>query len=134
MMEAMRPLAITILALAGLVAASAGHPSLALADCSASWSKSKFKSYSQVQADVRGQFGEVRILKVALCNQGAKPYFQIVVMDDKGVVRTLHIGAQENNSLLPRSNAIPDNDDASSEGVTPPPPPPMPLVPPQQAK
>jgi hypothetical protein len=125
MMEAMRPLAITFLALAGLVAASAGRPSLALADCSASWSKSKFKSYGQVQADVRGQFGDVRILKVALCGQGAKPYFQILVMDNNGVVRTLHIGAQENNSLLPRANPIPDNGGAS-EGVTPPPPPPMP--------
>jgi hypothetical protein len=131
MMEAMRPLAKIIFALAGLVAASAGWPSLALGECSSSWSKSEFKSYGQVQADVRGQFGNVRILKVALCSQGPKNYFQIVVMDDKGVVRTLHIGAQENNVLLPRS-ALPDTSGSPGE-VTPPPPPLMP-TPPQQAK
>lgn len=135
MVEAMKPLAITLFALAGLVAANAGWATPARADCIASWSKSEYRSYSEVQADVRGQFGNVRILKVALCTQGSKSYFQVVVMDEKGVVRTLHMGAQDNNSLLPRSNPVPDS---SSLNVVPPPPPPMPALPmpalPQPAK
>lgn len=121
MMETMRRLALTILVSAGAGAMAAGatgasaagaapvqtgcpagvdcRPSLpaaapARAGCIPTWSKSDYKSYGQVQADVHNQFGDVRILKVALCVYGAKSYFQIVIMDSKGVVRTLHIGAR----------------------------------------
>jgi hypothetical protein len=129
-MDAMRRLAITIFVLGGLVAATAGWVAPARANCISSWSTSEYKSYSQVQADVRSQFGDVRILKVALCNQGSKSYFQIVVMDNKGVVRTLQISAHQ-NSFLPRSNGLTPS---PSPGPTPPPPPPLPMAPPPQAK
>jgi hypothetical protein len=92
-MEAMRRLAIIILILGWLAAANEGWAAPAQAACISSWSKSEYKSYGQVQADIQSQLGNVRILKVALCIQGAKSYFQIVVMDGKGVVRTLQIGA-----------------------------------------
>jgi hypothetical protein len=127
-MDAMRRLAVTISVLGGLVAASSGWAAQAQAECISSWSTSKYKSYNQVQADVRSRFGNVRILKVALCVQNSGSYFQIVVMNNKGVVRTLRMSAHE-NSFLPRSGGK-----APSSSRQPPPPTPLPAKPPAQAK
>lgn len=130
-MDAMRRLAITIIVFSGLVAASLGWAAPAQANCISSWSSSEYKSYSQIQADVRSQYGDVRILKVALCAQGARSYFQIVVMDNKGVVRTVQVSTRD-NSFLPRSKELPSPSPAP--GPTPPPPPPLPKAPPPQAE
>jgi hypothetical protein len=62
-------------------------------DCAANWSTSQYKSFGDLQNEVKKRFGEVRILRVALCNPGDNPYFQVVIISDHGEVRRVQVTA-----------------------------------------
>jgi hypothetical protein len=62
-------------------------------ECAANWSTSEYKSFGDLQNEVKKRYGEVRILRVALCNPGDKPYFQVVIISDHGEVRRVQVGA-----------------------------------------
>ncbi len=62
-------------------------------ECAANWSTSEYKSFGDLQNEVKKRYGEVRILRVTLCNPGANPYFQVVIISGHGEVRRVQLGA-----------------------------------------
>lgn len=61
--------------------------------CAANWSPSEYKSFGALQSEVKKRYGEVRILRVALCDQGGNPYFQVVIISGQGEVRRIQVTA-----------------------------------------
>lgn len=61
--------------------------------CAANWSTSEYKSFGAVQNEVRQLYGEVRILRVVLCNPAGNPYFQVVIISGQGEVRRVQVAA-----------------------------------------
>jgi hypothetical protein len=74
-----------------LTAASPGEPAAQV--CAPNWSASEYKSFGDLQNEVKQLYGEVRILRVALCDQGGKPYFQVVIISGHGEVRRVQVAA-----------------------------------------
>ena len=67
--------------LIALVAGFSAPISLAHAQaCTSSWSKSGYKSYSQIQREVRQRLGDARIVRVELCGSGASAYFRVIAI------------------------------------------------------
>jgi len=65
--------------------------------CTSSWSKSGYKSYSQVQREVRAQLGDARIVRIELCGSGASAYFRVIALtggDGDATRRELRISAR----------------------------------------
>lgn len=48
--------------------------------CTSSWSKSGYKSYSQIKNEVRARLGDARIVRVELCGSGASAYFRVIAL------------------------------------------------------
>ena len=83
-----------ILSLAAMAAISApGSDAAAQTTCAPNWTANEYKSFSDVQNEVRKQFGDVRILRVALCGEGGNAYFQIVIITGQGQVQRVKIAA-----------------------------------------
>jgi uncharacterized membrane protein YkoI len=61
--------------------------------CAPNWTANHYKSFSDIQNEVKKQFGDVRILRVALCVEGGTAYFQIVIISGQGEVRRVKIAA-----------------------------------------
>jgi hypothetical protein len=61
--------------------------------CAANWYPSEYKSFGDLQNEVKKRYGEVRILRVALCDQGGSPYFQVVIISGQGEVRRVQVTA-----------------------------------------
>lgn len=62
-------------------------------ECAASWSPNEYKSFGALQSEVKKRYGEVRILRVALCDAGNSPYFQVVIISGHGEVRRIQVAA-----------------------------------------
>ncbi len=65
--------------------------------CTSSWSKSGYKSYSQIQREVRAQLGDARIVRVELCGSGGSAYFRVIALtggDGSATRRELRISAR----------------------------------------
>lgn len=82
-----------ILLLFVFLAASPLTGRAAAQECAANWSTSDYKSFGDLQEEVRKRYGEVRILRVALCNPGDNPYFQVVIISGHGEVRRVQVAA-----------------------------------------
>jgi hypothetical protein len=79
---------------AGLAAGAAGaRKAAAQESCAPNWTTAQYKSFGDIQLEIRKQFGEVRILRVALCGEGGAAYFQIVIISGQGEVRRVQIAA-----------------------------------------
>lgn len=81
--------------LAGFAAIGPAAATMAQAQdiCAPNWTTAQYKSFGDLQVEVRKQFGEVRILRVALCGEGGTAYFQIVIISGQGEVRRVQIAA-----------------------------------------
>ncbi len=89
----MRHLAQKLL-LAALAACPAGALTAAAQDtCAPNWTATQYKSFGDIQVEIRKQFGNVRILRIALCGEGGAAYFQIVIISGQGEVRRVQIAA-----------------------------------------
>ena len=64
-------------------------------ECAANWSPQDYKSFVDVQGEVKKQFGDVRILRVALCDPGGNAYFQVVIITGHGEVRRVQVAAMQ---------------------------------------
>jgi hypothetical protein len=65
--------------------------------CTSSWSKSGYKSYSQVKREVRARLGDARIVRVELCGSGASAFFRVIALtgsDGSATRRQLRISAR----------------------------------------
>jgi hypothetical protein len=61
--------------------------------CTPSWTAKKYKPFGKVQNEIKKRYGDVRILRVALCGEGADAYFQIVIISGAGSVSRVQIAA-----------------------------------------
>ena len=90
----MKKLAQKMLLVAALAACPAGTIKAAAQDtCAPNWTTAQYKSFGDIQIEIKKQFGEVRILRVALCGEGGTAYFQIVIISGQGEVRRVQIAA-----------------------------------------
>ncbi len=64
------------------------------ASCNTTWTKGGYKSYRQVESEVRSQHGDVKILRVMLCGEGEGAYFQVVVLNPGGKVQNVRVAAR----------------------------------------
>jgi hypothetical protein len=90
--RAMNPFTKTFIMLVFLAAFPAMGQTAA-PECAANWSTSEYKSFGDLQSEVKKRYGEVRILRVALCNPGDNPYFQVVIISGHGEVRRIQLAA-----------------------------------------
>lgn len=65
----------------------------AQSNCAQNWTANEYKSFAVIQSEIRKQYGEVRILRVALCDKGGNAYFQVVIMSGQGEVRRVQLVA-----------------------------------------
>ena len=68
---------------------------VAAQQCASSWSPNAYRSFGDVQTEVKKRFGEVRILRVALCDAGGAAYFQVIIISGQGEVRRVQVGAAQ---------------------------------------
>jgi hypothetical protein len=61
--------------------------------CAPNWSTNEYKSFGDLQDEVKKRYGDVRILRVALCDHDGNPYFQVVILSGHGEVRRVQVGA-----------------------------------------
>ena len=83
--------AVLILAFATLFAGVV--QSAAQTNCVRNWTANEYKSFGDIQNEIKTQYGEVRILRVALCDQGANAYFLVVIISGEGEVRRIQLAA-----------------------------------------
>jgi hypothetical protein len=76
-----------------LLAAGISPGTVLAQSCAPNWSTNEYKSFGNVQDEVKKRYGEVRILRVALCDQGGSPYFQVVIISGHGEVRRVQVAA-----------------------------------------
>jgi hypothetical protein len=90
----MKRMAQRLLLAASLAACPAGAFEAGAQDaCAPNWTTAQYKSFGDIQIEIKKLFGEVRILRVALCGEGGAAYFQIVIISVQGEVRRLQIPA-----------------------------------------
>jgi|EndMetStandDraft_5_1072996.scaffolds.fasta_scaffold64946_3 hypothetical protein len=92
MLKAMNQFAKTLILLIPFLAGPQPRPAMAQT-CAANWTTNGYKSFGDLQDEVKKRYGEVRILRVALCDQGGNPYFQVVIISGHGEVRRIQVGA-----------------------------------------
>jgi len=79
---------------AGLAVSPAGALEAAAQDaCAPNWTTAQYKSFGDIQTEIKKLFGQVRILRVALCGEGGSAYFQVVIISGQGEVRRVQISA-----------------------------------------
>jgi hypothetical protein len=80
--------------LAAVVAfAVATHPAASQNSCVPNWTTDEYKSFGDLQDEIKKQYGEVRILRVALCQQDGKAYFHVIIISDQGKVQRIQLTA-----------------------------------------
>lgn len=65
----------------------------AQSNCASNWTANDYKSFSDIQSEIEDRYGKVRILRIALCDQGGNAYFQIVILSGQGEVRRIQLTA-----------------------------------------
>jgi hypothetical protein len=83
------------LLLPAIIAAAPWPGPVAAQQCASSWSTNEYKSFGDVQNEVKKRYGEVRILRVALCDSGGTAYFQVIIISGQGEVRRVQVGASQ---------------------------------------
>lgn len=78
---------------AGLALSVSSDDLTAQENCTPNWAPNDYKSFGTVQSEIEAQYGEVRILRIALCDEGGQAFFQIVILSGQGEVRRVQIAA-----------------------------------------
>lgn len=76
-----------------LALAVVAEPAAAQTSCVPNWTTDEYKSFGDLQNEIKKQYGEVRILRVALCQQDGKAYFQVIIISDQGKVERIRLTA-----------------------------------------
>jgi hypothetical protein len=81
-----------LLAASAAIFIGVGEPS-AQTGCAPNWTANQYKSFGEIQNEIKKQYGEVRILRVALCGEGGSAYFLVVIISGQGEVRRVQLTA-----------------------------------------
>ncbi|WP_127076929.1 hypothetical protein [Rhodomicrobium lacus] len=84
--------------LAALVISTAagGHLSASASEatCSASWTRGNYKTYQQIQDELKDRLRNAKILKLSLCASASEPYFQATILNESGKVVIVKLAAR----------------------------------------
>jgi hypothetical protein len=61
--------------------------------CSTSWTAKDYKTFRNIQSEVKSSFGDGRILRVFLCKEGKEAYFRVLFISGEGAVSRIRISA-----------------------------------------
>jgi len=61
--------------------------------CTPNWTADKYKSFGDIRSEIKRQYGDVRILRVALCGQGGSAYFKVMIISGQGNVQQVQVAA-----------------------------------------
>jgi hypothetical protein len=86
---------IKVLVLPAIFVAALWQGPVEAEQCASNWSTNEYKSFGDVQTEVKKRYGEVRILRVALCDSGGTAYFQVIIISGQGEVRRVQVGAAQ---------------------------------------
>ncbi|MBJ7533933.1 hypothetical protein JDN40_07440 [Rhodomicrobium vannielii ATCC 17100] len=76
--------------------AAGGSPSVSASEaaCSASWTRGTYKTYQQIQDELRDRLRNAKILKLSLCATASEPYFQATILNESGKVVIVKLAAR----------------------------------------
>jgi hypothetical protein len=70
-----------------------GGGALAKEGCIQSWHKGNFKTFEQLQKELRERFMDGKILRLSLCGTDSGHYFMVTVLEASGKVRVIQLPA-----------------------------------------
>ncbi len=88
-----------IRALTGLLFAAAAAFTVGVSElpaqgnCVSNWTASEYRSFGDVQSEIKSRYGDVRILRILLCGRGGQAQFQVVIISGKGEVQRVQVAA-----------------------------------------
>jgi hypothetical protein len=62
--------------------------------CTHAWGKGNYKSYKQVEHELRGLLVNAKILRFSLCGSGNDHYFLVTILEARGKVRVVRVPAR----------------------------------------
>ncbi|MBT3070202.1 hypothetical protein KKP04_04880 [Rhodomicrobium sp. Az07] len=77
-----------------IAAGGSSSVSASEAACSASWSRGNYKTYQQIQDELRDRLRNAKILKLSLCSGASEPYFQATILNESGKVVIVRLAAR----------------------------------------
>jgi hypothetical protein len=69
-------------------------PARAKDTCAFAWGKGNFKSYKQVEKELRGWLTNAKILRLSLCGSANDHYFLATILEAAGKVRVIRVPAR----------------------------------------
>ncbi len=61
--------------------------------CTHTWGKGNFKTFRQVQEELRAVIGEGKIIRLSLCAGASDHYFQVTILEPSGKVVVINLAA-----------------------------------------
>jgi hypothetical protein len=71
-----------------------GDSARAKDSCSFAWAKGHFKSYKEVERELRGWLTNGKILRLSLCGSGNDHYFLATILEAAGKVHVIRLPAR----------------------------------------
>jgi hypothetical protein len=69
-------------------------PARAKDSCTFAWAKGHFKSYKEVEHELRGWLTNAKILRLSLCGSGNDHYFLATILEAAGKVHVVRLPAR----------------------------------------
>jgi len=76
-----------------------GEPALAKEACTHTWDKGEYKTFKQVEEELKGRLGNAKILRLSLCGATNDHYFQVTILEASGKVVVLRLAARESHAI-----------------------------------
>jgi hypothetical protein len=77
-----------------LCTALCGGPAFAKDTCTHTWAKGNYKTFKQVQGELRERLSNAKILKFSLCGSANEHYFQVTILKLSGKVLVIRVPAR----------------------------------------
>jgi hypothetical protein len=71
-----------------------GDNAFAKDSCTHTWAKGHYKTFKQVEAELREKLLDAKILRLSLCGSDKDHYFQVTILQAAGKVLTLKLPAR----------------------------------------
>jgi hypothetical protein len=71
-----------------------GEPALAKDTCTHTWGKGKYKTFKQVQRELKERHSNAKILRFSLCAADDTHYFLVTILEATGKVLVIRVPAR----------------------------------------
>jgi hypothetical protein len=76
-----------------------GETACAKEACTHTWDKGEYKTFKQVEEELKERLGNAKILRLSLCGVANDHYFQVTILEASGKVVVLRLAARENRAI-----------------------------------